>query len=174
MRYLLIILIALITFTGCKSSKRSVVAASNLIEEKIEVKTETLGKVDTEIKTDLDETEVEVVKYEPVYYKKDGKDTVELKPITYRRINTKKIVEEVTKVDTTSTKSEQTENKQENNNRQVESEYKFYDALGSIVKGFIGGFLAPFAKFAWMLGALLAIPIIIWLKRKLTNLNKKP
>lgn len=173
MRYF-IILILILFATSCKSSKRSVVAAANLVEERVEIKAETLGKVDTEVKTDLDETEVEVIKYEPVYYKKDGKDTVELKPVTYRRVDTKKLVEEVTKVDTTSTKSEQTESKQENSNRQVESEYKFYDAIGSIVKGVIGGFLAPFAKFAWIIGALLAAPIIVWLKRKLTKSDNKP
>lgn len=166
-------MITLVTFTGCKSSKRSVVAAYAAEETLSKTKTETLGVVDTAVKIDLDELEVEVIKFEPVYYKKDGKDTVELKQVTYKRTNTKKVVEEVTKLDTTSTKSEQVETKQESDSKDVKSEYKFYNVISGLIKGLTEGFFAPFAKFAWILGVLLATPIVLWIKKKITGGDEK-
>lgn len=168
MRYLLIILLALLT-VSCKSSKRSLVTSATKVESVEAAKSETLGIVDLVAKADITELEVEVTKYEPVYYKHNGKDTVELKPVTYRRANRVEKTEEITKIDTTSKSQVVNTSTEEVSNRKVDSEYKFYNVVSGIVRGLTQGIFAPFAPFAWIIGLLLGIPLILWIKKKLTG-----
>lgn len=169
MKYILIVLIGLSTLTGCKSSERNLVASATKAEVVQTAKSEILGVVDLVTKTDITELEVEVVKYEPVYYKRNGKDTVELKPVTYRRANKIKKAEEVVKIDTTSKRDVVKSSTEEVSNKKVESEYKFFNVISGVVRGLTQGILAPFAPFAWIIGLLLGIPVILWLKRKITG-----
>jgi hypothetical protein len=172
MKYLFILLTLVFTLS-CKSSKRAIVQSSNLTEEKIETKTETLGIIDSIVKIDQSEIEIEITKYEPIYFKQNGKDTVVLKPITYKKINSTKSIEEVTKVDTTSLKIEKIKTSQDSSNRKLDSEFKGYNVISSLTKGIIGGILSPFLRYVWVLGFILIVPIIFWIKRKISNNKSK-
>jgi hypothetical protein len=49
---------------------------------------------------DIISKDIEIIRYEPVYYTIDGKDTVQIKQVIYRKSDTSKKIERTVKVDT--------------------------------------------------------------------------
>jgi PBP1b-binding outer membrane lipoprotein LpoB len=174
MKHRIIVLIILFLFiAGCKSSKKAIQYDTYAqTEQKAQVQ-ETLGLVDSSIFIEMSTRETEVIKYEPVYYQKDGKEVVELKPVTYRKINTNKKTEETIKIDTTSTSSELSLNLELSDNTSIKKEFKGYDILGSIISGVTTVLTGPFKYMLWLIGVIFIIPIYRFIKRKIKNNSPK-
>lgn len=172
MRTLVVLLIAAFTFS-CKSAKKY--TKYNTVSEvrALSVVDSIAGDIDTEIKIDVSTVEVEVTKYEPVYFKQNGKDTVVLKQVTYRKVNTVKTEEQTISVDTISTKSSSKVTSQQTEEIVATSQFKGYNIVKDVVSSVVQGFLTPFLKYAWVLGVLLAAPIINWIRRKISQKEPK-
>lgn len=153
MKYLITVLLILTTLASCKSSKRNLITTSSTTEEKAKTKIEILGLTDNVIKIDLSEFEAEITRYEPIYFKQNNKDTVILKPTTYKKSNINKTIQEFVQIDTTTTKLEQNKITQESTSRYLDSKSQGFDII----------------KIA---GWSLLIFICVWVYRKIRNFNK--
>lgn len=169
----IILILILFFFTTCKSKEKFV-----QIDTKDSIST---SKNDIEIKGlitkfnefDLTTNEYEFTKYEPIYYKKNGKDTVELKPFTVKKKKTEENKKETVNIDTTSKKTEVRETTLTTDNTNTESKYEGFDIIKSIVNGVVTFFVGPFKLVLVALGILLLIPLYRLIKRLLTKENKE-
>lgn len=169
----IILILVILLFTTCKSKEKIV---------QIDTKDSTsINKNDIEIKGlitkfnefDLTTNEYEFIKYEPIYYKKNGKDTVELKPITVKKKKTQENKKETVNIDTTSTKTEVQEMTVTTDNTKTESKYEGFDIIKSIINGVVTFFVGPFKLVLVALGILLLFPLYRLIKRLLTQENKQ-
>lgn len=166
MKYATILLILVLSF-GCKNIKRFTKYNIQSNIEFLDNNSSTLGLIENEIKIDLNNTEIEVIKYEPIYYQQNGKDTVVLAQTIYRKSNITKTEQQTSSIDTTQTSTTKGTKIKIQDNSTVEEEVK--SVIGEIAKEF----LAPIAKYSWIIGLLLIVPIIFWLRKKYFNIKSK-
>jgi hypothetical protein len=169
----IILILTILFFTTCKSKEKIVQIdtkdSTSISKNNIEIK----GLITKFNEFDLTTNEYEFTKYEPIYYKKNGKDTVELKPVTIKKKKIQENKKEVINIDTTSTKSEVQEMTVSTDNTNTESKYEGFDVIKSIVTGVVTFFVGPFKLVLVALGILLLIPLYRLIKRLLTKENKE-
>lgn len=150
MKYLILFFL-LFTFTGCNGIKKLFKKDVEIKEENTVIVAKRNGLSDLVNFEDIISKEIEIVRYEPVYYTKDGKDTVEIKQVIYRKVDTSKKVEETIKIDTTTniTKAEDNfvyKDKSEES-KVVEKSKSFNYFLYGIIVGLLIMLSIPVIKF---------------------------
>jgi iron uptake system EfeUOB component EfeO/EfeM len=136
MKNLIFILFILFTI-GCKSSKK--IIENDIEETVVQKETEVINKglSSTFSVSQLLSNEFIITRYEPIYIKLGGKDTVILKETVYRQINTRTTEEKKKDSDTTKINKTTELNTQFTDNSKKETEYKGYDFIKSITIGIL-------------------------------------
>lgn len=165
----IILILTILLFTTCKSKEKIVQVdtkdSTSISKNEIEIK----GLITKFNEFDLTTNEYEFTKYEPIYYKKNGKDTVELKLVTVKKKKTQENRQEAINIDTTSKKNEVNNMTVSTDNTNTENNYEGFDIIKSIINGFVTYFVGPFKLVLVALGVLLLIPLYKLIKRLLTK-----
>lgn len=169
--YIIKIFIGLLFITSfsCKSSKTNIVKdveeKTSTVDNGIEIKGLITKFDDFNVKSN----EVEYTKYEPIYYKKNGKDTVELKPITVRKVKKEEKIEKRETIDTTRVETVNEVKTELTDNTTIEREFEGFDIIKSIISGAVAIITGPFSGIIWLASILLAILLIRYIINKFKN-----
>jgi len=172
MKYFNLSILILLLFTGCKSTNKFIDKdiKETIIEK--EVQEEKKGISASFSLNQLLSTQLEITRFEPIYFRINGRDTVILKEIIYRQIDTSVTKEDKINIDTTSNIKKTDSSSEFIDNTKIEKEFKGYDILKSIIGGFATVIMGPFKWILWLIGLLLIVPIYRFIKRLLTKENK--
>jgi hypothetical protein len=167
MRYLILILI-LLSFS-CKSSKKYIQKDVQVKTEEIEKISETKGISSSFTAAQLLSSQLKVTRFEPIYVKLNGKDTVIFKETTYIQTDIVTNKEESLNIDTTSFIKESLNSLELTDKTEIKKEFKGFDILKSIIGGIIDVITGPFSWIPWIVGVSLIIPIYQFIKNKITK-----
>lgn len=96
-----LIIFFLLIFTSCSGIKKSIKKDIEIEKDNTVIVAKRNGIADLITINDIISKQFEIIRYEPVYYIKEGKDTVEIKPTIYRKLEIENKSEEFVKIDTT-------------------------------------------------------------------------
>jgi len=152
MKKIFIIFTILLFTIGCKSSKK--IIETDIEETVVQKETEVINKglSSTFSVSNLLSNEFVISRYEPIYIRLAGKDTVILKETVYRQINTRATEEIKKDLDTTKINKTSDLKSEFTDNSKKEIEYKGYDFIKSITIG--------------ILTILIVLVIFLYLKKK--------
>jgi hypothetical protein len=156
--------ILLLASISCKSSKKFI--DNDITKTKTEV-TDGIRATGTNLQVDNFNTNThitEYTKYEPIYFKKNGKDTVVLKKITYKRELKSEIGNKTESRDTTLIIEKTNISDTLIDNSVIKKEFEGFNILQSILGAIVSVLTGPFKFAIWIVAILLIIPIYRFIK----------
>lgn len=165
----IVLTILVLSTISCKSSSKLI--DNDIQQTTIESKDGIRANV-SNIKIDDFNTNsyiTEYTKYEPIYYKKNGKDTVELRQVTYKKELKSETGKKVEGKDSTVVSEKTNTTNTLVDNSVIETKFEGFDILQSVLGAVVSFFAGPFKFVLWIVAILLIIPLYRFIKRLLTK-----
>lgn len=157
---------------SCKSSEKVIDSDINQSTDISSSMEEYKGVSESISKTIENLKSFQITRFEPVYFRSNGKDTVVLQPVTITKVNQVKEAVEAVKLDTTDLMAVEAVKTDLSDQSTTSRKFEGFDILKSIVAGIVAVLSSPFQWILWILGLLLLIPLYRWIKSRLSKSKK--